>query len=359
MEEGSGEGPGIFRRLPLFWRYQLIGWGVYMPYAFVMRAMFWENFTLAFLMTLMLEPASVMFSAGLRWTYRKTGVGRENLMRLVVVVLVSSVLAASLVLLASEGAHHLLDDHVHGYTADASLGVRLAYFWMVFTSWSLGYLWLKAEIAARVERRKHAAVVAAAERAEVEMLRLQLNPHFLFNSLNNIAAEIPEDPETAVEMTHQLGDYLRYTLENQGELIVPLSQELEAMRNYLAIEQRRFTNRLRTTVGECEEAMGMQVPSFLLQPLVENAVKHGLTTHSPPWDLSVELRKQGDTLRVRVSNTGILTAGWKERPHQGTGLTNLRRRLELHYPARHHFGITQREDKVVVELTLEGDACQV
>ena len=189
---------GTFKQLPTFWKCQLIGWSLFAPYAFLMRIAFWKDFKLAILLTLCLEPLAFVLSSGLRWVYLKIGLKRSEIRKIIVVVTMGSFVAAVLQLSVSESIHTLLPN----WEASGS-AVRFAFFWMVFALWSLGYFWLKSEIASRRERKRHGDLEAAAHRAELSMLRLQLNPHFLFNSLNNIAEEIPDDPETAVGMTRQ------------------------------------------------------------------------------------------------------------------------------------------------------------
>jgi len=358
-EREGGTAQGFFQRLPVFWMFQLIAWSLFAPYALLTRAMYWQDALVASLLTLVLEPLAVLFTCGLRQLYHNLKLDRDHLVRMVGVVLVSSAFAALLELAASQGAFVLLTKYGFAKTDSAPVALRFGFFWMIFVGWSLGYLWLRAEIAGRLEGRKHVAAVAAAQRAEVGMLRLQLNPQLLLNSLNNIAAEIPEQPETAVAMTRQLAEYLRYTLEPQEQLIVPLEREIEAVENYLAIERQRFGSRLRTAINGAPETLQMRVPCFLLQPLVENAVKHGLTTSSPPWDISIETRRQRDTLTIRVINSGTLPIGWNEKPTRGMGLVNLRRRLDLHYPGKHGFEMKPWGDQVMVEITLEGDAREV
>ena len=339
---------GFFRQLPTFWKCQLLGWSVFVPYAFLMRVAFWQDYKVAVILTLCLDPLAFILSTGLRWLYLKIGLKRSEIRKTILVVTTGSFLAAMVEFMVSEALFSALSNR-----GASGASVRFAFFWMVFSSWSLGYLWLKTEIAARREQKRHRDLLNEAQRAELSMLRIQLNPHFLFNSLNNIAEEIADDPESATGMTRQLGKYLRYTLEHQDDLVVTVSEEIEAVRNYLAIEEKRFTNRLSTEIRVGPESGEISIPCFLIQPLVENAVKHGVMSCSPPWKLSVEVASDGPILKLRVSNTGVLLKDWQTR-RRGTGIANLMKRLSLHYPGRHEFRIFQDGDKVVAELELDG-----
>ena len=189
------------------------------------------------------------------------------------------------------------------------------------------------------------------------MLRFQLNPHFLFNSLNTVITEIRERPEVALEVTHRLADYLRHTLENRGEMIVPLSHEIAGSRQYLGIEKDRFGEDLRVGFEVPEETAGVRVPAFLLQPLIENAMKHGMDTSDPPWTISVRVEGSQEKLTVFVSGTAMLLPGLRAGGGSGVGLDIVRRRIALHYPGRGSFGLTQEGELVVAKLELEGEPC--
>ena len=352
-------GGRFWEKLPVFWKVQLVGWGAFGIYDFFSRASFWGSIPVAAALTLFLEPLYVATTVPMRALYRRMHFRRDGALKIAGLILGSCSAAALIHLFASEGLHRMLNRIGLEGEGGGRYGVRLVFHFLVFASWSLCYFWFKTAWAEREERMKRMAAVAAAQRAELEMLRFQLNPHFLFNSLNNIHTEVFYRPEVASRMILQLADYLRYTLAQPGKLLVPLSQEIEVVREYLGIEQERFDDRLKISIRHPGGQMKQLVPCFLLQPLAENAVKHGLNSSKPPWELIVEISPQPDRVEIRVSNTGRLAGDWERREGEGTGIENLRRRLALHYPGRHRFDIFQREDLVVVEILLEGEPCQV
>jgi len=344
----------FFQRMSAFWKCQLIGWGMLVPYAFLTRVAFWKDYPLAAAMTLCLEPLGFILSLGLRRIYLKITLKRLDIRKVIVVVLGASFLAAVAEFAVSEWVLSIMSDQM-----GSNRSVRLTFFWLLFAFWSLGYFWLRNEFEARQERKRLDELEISTQRAELSMLRLQLNPHFLFNSLTNIAEEIKGDPTAAVAMTGQLAKFLRYTLERQDERIVPLADEIEAVRNYLAIEEIRFRNRLSTKIYISHGLENVRLPCLLLQPLVENAVKHGVMSCSPPWKLTVEVDLHESSLHLRVSNTGTLLKDWQTR-RKGIGLANLMKRLELHYPdGRHRFELFQEQDQVIADLVLDGAAVDV
>jgi LytS/YehU family sensor histidine kinase len=187
------------------------------------------------------------------------------------------------------------------------------------------------------------------------MLRYQLNPHFLFNSLNSIRALISEDQKASKEMVTELADFLRYSLVSKSFANVPLRQEIEAIQHYFALEHRRFEEKLVTTVEVDRDAEEFPVLSFLLNPLVENAVKYGMLTSPLPLRIAIKASVSSDTLTIIVSNTGkwkVPSAEMSELS-TGTGLGNIRLRLENAFPDAHLFEIGEVGDSVVARIEIK------
>jgi LytS/YehU family sensor histidine kinase len=225
--------------------------------------------------------------------------------------------------------------------------------------WSLCYFWIHAELAEQAEHRHAMRAEAEALRAELEELRLQLDPHFLFNALNGVAEEIPEHPTAALAMLRDLTAYLRHSLDGINQTVVTVEAELGGLSAYLRVQQARFGDRLKVVLHADPAAQQCRIASFLLQPLVENAVKHGKRDNG--LEVSVDVRLKGQALHIVVENTGSLETTPKARRRRpGIGLENVRRRLALHYPDRHRFSLQERagpETKVVATLVLEGAPC--
>jgi two-component system LytT family sensor kinase len=164
--------------------------------------------------------------------------------------------------------------------------------------------------------------------AELRALRSQVNPHFLFNSLNTIADLIVRDPPRAEAMTLLLAGVFRHVLANTSRPLTSVRDEMEFLRTYLAIEEARFGDRLRIAFDVQAEAAGAQIPSLILQPLVENALKHGLGPKPGPGNLTVSARLDGGRVCLRVEDDGM---GLKPPQPRGMGLTNVAERLRTLY----------------------------
>ncbi|OYX04044.1 MAG: hypothetical protein B7Z15_17895 [Rhizobiales bacterium 32-66-8] len=240
--------------------------------------------------------------------------------------------------------------------------IPFVHYFFVLAGWSLAYFWLRAELAEQAEHRKAMRAQAETLRAELEQLRLQLDPHFLFNALNGVAEEIPEHPAAALEMLRNLSAYLRHSLDGIDHTVVTVSKEVAGLMAYLGVQRARFGNRLHARLDVMPEAAQWRIASFLLQPLVENAVKHG--RRDDGLDLRIDIRLSGDTLHVEVENSGALdgTPRPAHRRRPGIGVENVRRRLALHYPDRHAFSLTEigehaGDKKVIATLELKGEPC--
>jgi len=164
---------------------------------------------------------------------------------------------------------------------------------------------------------------------ELKMLRTQINPHFLFNSLNSVSSLTINNPEKAREMIVKLSDFMRYSLSRKDEKPVPIKQELENLRLYLDIEKTRFGSRLNTVEKISPECLGIKIPNLLLQPLYENAVKYGVHESTGEITIMTTLTCAGEFAEITITNNydpeAIHPSG------TGTGLNNVKRRLELVY----------------------------
>lgn len=185
----------------------------------------------------------------------------------------------------------------------------------------------------RLETLTTARLEADLSRAQLDALRAQLNPHFLFNSLNSVMALIDRDPRAAQQMLVRLADLLRSTLALQTVQEVPLRAELDLVSQYLAIEEIRFADRLRVEFCVDEGVTGALVPALVLQPLVENAVVHGIAYVARPGRIVVGAARRGTSLVLTVRDNGPGPAVPSKRAGAQIGVANLRARVERLYGA--------------------------
>ena len=182
--------------------------------------------------------------------------------------------------------------------ANFSEGIGI-YLLIALTSYAFGYYRRYREGQLRTLQLE-----AQLSQAQLQALKMQLHPHFLFNTLHSISALLTKDVESARKMITRLGDFLRLTLENSGSQEVTLQQEMEFLSCYLEIERIRFQNRLVTRMDLGEQTLDAKVPNLILQPIVENAIRHGIAPRSTPGLIEIEAKQQNGTLRIQVRDNG-------------------------------------------------------
>jgi signal transduction histidine kinase len=259
----------------------------------------------------------------------------------------------------------------------AGIGVELAYQWtgvlafpdepvaylpkeminqgVVMLAWSA--LWVGLSWRRDFEREREHALRADALAAEarLQMLRYQVNPHFLFNSLNAVRALIELDPPGARRMITQLAEFFRYSLLHTRTPWSRLGDEIDAVRNYLAIQRTRFDDRLAVSIEVPPGTNDLKIPAFVIHTLVENAIKYGMETSPMPLALHLAVEVRDERLVVTVENTGRWVAAASSATGTGTGLSNVRHRLELLLPGRHRFETEERDGRVRATLSIPAE----
>jgi len=191
----------------------------------------------------------------------------------------------------------------------------------------------------RERERRAAELEGRLAQAQLQVLKTQLQPHFLFNALNTISALVHEDPTAADRMITQLSDLLRRSLKSHGGQLVTLREEIDFLLPYVEIERTRFQDRLKVDFAVAEDTLDARVPSLLLQPLVENALRHGLAPRAAPGRVEVRADRANGTLRLQVRDDGV-GIGSHAALREGIGLGNTRARLQQIYGERHKFEMT-------------------
>ena len=232
----------------------------------------------------------------------------------------------------------------------------------VLGAWSGLYFGINYYLLLSEQTRRLEGIAAQASSAQLEMLRYQLNPHFLFNTLNSISTLVLlKQTERANAMLSRLSSFLRYSLVGEREGLATVAQETEALKLYLDIERTRFEERLRATFDIAPDAMEARLPSLILQPIIENAVKYAVTPAEDGADIAVDIRvvaqADGPRLIITVADTGPgidFTALQGEAPvttsGTGVGLPNIRDRLAQAYGDDHRFELEPNDPNGLIVL---------
>lgn len=220
--------------------------------------------------------------------------------------------------------------------AFADYGSGIAIGSMIFGIIILIDLWIMA-------RAQATRLETEAAQAWLSAIRAQLNPHFLFNALNTIASTVATDPRAAEETTLRLAELYRGILGSSQGMTHPLERELEICQAYLEVESARFTDRLRWRVDADPDAGRIEIPSLLIQPLIENALKHGIAPRASGGRIDVRVSRTDGFVEIAVEDDGIGFGSAPSRRGTGTGLSSCRSRLELTYGSRASFEVGPRD----------------
>lgn len=342
-------------KLPSFWAIQLVGWIVYLVVIYItfLSIAQPENFLkLFYLKAFRAFTGFVLTSIFLRQIYRFA----EN--RISIGWMVGTVLICASIFgyvwTVIEYYYAYLTNPILNFENYLARSPRIALdYAMTLTAWSALYLGVKNWLAWQKERENSIQANFLADKAQLEVLRYQLNPHFLFNALNSIRASVDEDQNRAKKMITQLAEFLRHSLLSAEKKEIPLREELDAVKNYLAIEKIRFEEKLEIEYEIDEKAEDFSIPCLLLNPLVENAIKHGLQTSPKPLKIKISAELEGVKLKIEVANTGKLN---NLHNSNGTkiGLKNVRERLEKLYGGNSFFELNQNENWVVAKIQISG-----
>ena len=217
------------------------------------------------------------------------------------------------------------------------------FFWLVI------YISIKAIIRLRLAKTKQFELQASLNEGQLNTLKGQINPHFMFNSLNNIRALILEDKNKARDMITRLSEMLRYSLANNSVNTIKLSEELEMVENYIALSKIQLEDRLHYSFEINEELLSIEIPPMIIQMLVENAVKHGISNQQNGGTISLTIHKNSNSLEILVSNNGQLL---KTSQSTQLGIKNIKERLQLIYKELASFKLFEKDGFVYALISI-------
>ena len=338
--------------LPSFWTIQITGWLVYLIAIYItfLTVVAPENYLSLFYVKSFRAFTGFCLTCVLRQIYLRF-VGSLSIQSIVLLVLGCAIIFGC-AWAAIEIGYYLFTSPNFNFAANAVRVPSYALdYAMTLTGWSALYFGIKYWQQWQAERDNTLEAVALVNQAQLEMLRYQLNPHFLFNALNSIRASVDEDSTRAKLMITQLSEFLRYSLLYESAKKIPLRDELEAVRNYLAIEKIRFEDKLTVEFDVENKAEDFSVPCFLLNPLVENAIKHGLQTSPKPLKIKISAGLDENKLFLEIANTGTLQNNSCQNGN-GIGLKNVRERLEKLFGENGKFELKQESGLVIARIEI-------
>jgi two-component sensor histidine kinase len=263
------------------------------------------------------------------------------------------VLAAVRALLGLESWRILLDGRLLPKALRGMFLWNWLIYWVIVGAWQ-AYRYYQHYVSSELGRER---LERQFSEARLNALRMQLNPHFLFNALNTISAQVESDPRLARSMIEHLGDLLRLSLESKDKQEVPFAEEMEFLEHYLAIQKIRFGDHLKIELAIAPEVRLASVPALFLQPLVENAIRHGVSRRASGGTVAICAERMDNRLRIRVLDDGVgLPPRWNLQTFAGLGLAVTQQRIAGLYPnGTSQFAIRNREcggTEVEIELPL-------
>ena len=317
-------------RRRLYWTLQVVCWGIFMALGMLIIVLTGQKITASMLATqVLMMGLYIATTHGIRFLIRRNGWLKLPVLKVLIRVLPLNLTLAFLtqcvVALLMMFLLHVFTWQEYRWTYLLLYTLNMNFVFSLWTGLYFGLHYLDNYKQADIDKWK---LTAAVREAEMRTLKAQINPHFIFNGLNNIRALVMEDPLRAREMITHLSDLLRYSIQLNSTEQVTLAREMEIVAHYLELEAVQLEERLSYTLDVDPAALDVLIPPMTLQLLVENSIKHGIAPRPAGGQilLSAHLNKDHESLLVEVRNTGHYqpTPG-----HEGVGLRNVRERLQL------------------------------
>lgn len=344
-------GKEIVKKRRLYWTCQVVGWGIYV----VLIALFNKFRGIDFEVTTYLNLAST-FLIGIATSHLyRNFIIRFHWLKMAIAQLIPLVILSSFVLsVVFYALHTLVSDLL-------ILGKAFAFEWLDilqnlinlsanYILWTLLYWSFHFIENYRKEEIKNLKWQATINEMELNKIKSQLNPHFIFNSMNSIRAMVDENPIKAKSLITQFSNILRSSLYMERKPLIPFADELSLVKDYLDLEKARLENRLDFELSIDDSCYAFEVPPLLIQTLVENGIKHGISQRQSGGELKLKAKVDEEKLLVEIANTGELSLNRNGKT--GIGLKLSGQRLKLLYGARARLDISSQGDKVIASLML-------
>ena len=350
--EGVGlDRPFFYDKNRAFWLLQSLGWTGYLLMRFLTGVVNGFEPGIFFLHCLILTATGYSLTLLLASAYRRLITMQAAITAIVSLALVG-VSAAVFSFVETWSVSTLVNpDFTPG--GAQFLGASILVF-ALLAAWSALYYGINYYLLLEEQIDQRRALEGAASAAQLAMLRYQLNPHFLFNTLNSISTLVLlKQTGRANAMLSRLSSFLRYTLVNEPTAQVPLVKEIETLKLYLEIEKMRFEDRLRPHFRIDADTVNAHLPSLLLQPLIENAIKYAVTPAEEGADIWITAQREGQAVRIEVADSGPGDGTASVAKSTGVGLVNIQERLSNAYGAAHSFRTRKNEKggfSVIIEI---------
>jgi two-component system LytT family sensor kinase len=332
----------------LYWLCQIIGWILYTIFSLAMIAIFGGTSSLT-TSTIQLQLIILIVLVGMSHVFRLYII-RKQWVSLKTIRLIPRVVIGTLILsIISQGIIHILIyvliplDGIAAFNLSAFIAYIFNVY-VVFILWSAIYFFIKFTQKNSKNEIEKLELKSALQEAELMILKNQINPHFLFNALNNIRSLILSDQDRARQMVTHISELLRYSIQFNASEKVTLAEEINIVEDYLQLESIQFDDRLAYVMNIADDTTELSIPPMAIQLLVENAIKHGLSIQKNGGFIRIESSKVDNELVIKVTNTGQLG---QKKGREGIGLKNLLERMKILFGPFAQFQLENSTDDTV------------
>jgi hypothetical protein len=344
---------GIWSRIPLFWRFQICGWGAFFVLTFPVKLHLSGSISASLGSFFVRDGFTFSLTLLLRKIYDRVYERHRNPAWIVGTIVFSSATGALLQIPVYFLVGRIFPFEERTIFGQSALVGIFYYRLGLFVCWSLLYFGIRQMLDGIKRDLRLLSIESEKRGAELQLLRAQMNPHFLFNALNTIQAGICRKDSQLAGLVQSFSQYLRYSLENRDSDHVPLGNEFDAIASYLAVEKARFQEKLEIECSINPDTRNTLVPGIMIQPLVENAIKYGRKTSPRPLKIRVNISNiDSDGVQIEVSNTGKWIEPNPVNTLGGVGLENLNARLNLLYHDTHCFRISSENGWVTARIRI-------
>ena len=343
------------RRNRIFWLLQFLGWGLMNILSLFLVKMMSTSFIIYSIFAGMFVG---IVSTSILRSYLRRKIFFDNFgLKEIIKIVVSTTIASAIYALLSVACGFIfamfwtLETEIDKKLFEVYNNVGLLISGSLFTvfGWAILYLVIKLLLKLNADRIERLELNATLKQAQLNTLKGQINPHFMFNSLNNIRGLMLEDVEKSREMLTKLSEMLRYSLSKNNVNAIALKDELEMVDNYVDLSRIQFEDRMTFEKEIAPESLNLEIPPMIIQLLIENAAKHGIGNLKEGGRINLKTGVEDETLNIMVSNSGKLKL---ESGSTQLGLQNIRQRLKLLYGDKAEFSLKQQENEVLAHIKI-------
>lgn len=329
----------------IYWTCQFIGWTLYAAInLFFFKLSYKTNFK-DILLFLIWLPLGITITHAYRFIVLKYNILKVNVFFQIPIIIVSSLIMSILFFIINISIVNLFSHSTEEIDLLAATSKILSLV-LIFIIWSVIYFGFHFFDNYKKTEIQNLKLEANTKEVELNKLKSQLNPHFMFNSMNSIRALVDEDPKKAKVAITQLSNILRNTLMMHKNKFITLEEELVLVKDYLELEHIRFEERLNFNFDINPNTLTLNVPPMMVQTLVENCIKHGISKYPEGGSISIITLKNENSFEIEIINTGQLNTSIKS--HSGVGVENTTNRLELLFGKKASFSLKNLDDKNVI-----------